>query len=240
MNDLDTLTKSLKSLIKNSSKIVVMTGAGISVPSGIPDFRSVSGLYREVPEEILSHTYFIKHPKEFYAFYKTKMIYREAKPNIAHDTLARLEEAGKVKAIITQNIDGLHQAAGSKNVLELHGSVHSNKCMKCHQHYSLDQIMDMEGVPYCQCGGLIKPDVVLYEEPLNMDVLEKSVRLIEQTDLLMVVGTSLIVNPAAALVNYLVHGKLVIINMSPTPYDYLADLIIRKPLEQVLTSDLLD
>jgi NAD-dependent deacetylase len=230
----------LINLIKNASNIVVMTGAGISVPSGIPDFRSASGLYQSSPEYILSHTYFMKHTDKFYEFYKDKMIYQSAKPNSAHQLLAKLEEMGKVKAILTQNIDGLHQVAGSKNILELHGSVHRNYCLKCGKFHQLKDIIKAEKVPHCDCGGVIKPDVVLYEEPLDNDVLSKAIHNLDQADMLLVIGTSLLVNPAAALVGYFSKGKLVIINKSPTPYDAMADLIIRDPLENVLTLDLIN
>ncbi|HEY8363940.1 MAG TPA: NAD-dependent protein deacylase [Haloplasmataceae bacterium] len=236
----------LKKNIKDANNIVVMTGAGISVPSGIPDFRSASGLYNEKyktnisPEEILSHHFFLSNPEAFYDFYRNKMIYIDAKPNIAHKTLAKLEDLGKLKMIITQNIDGLHSLAGNKNVIELHGSIHRNYCMKCHKSYSLTEILDKDLVPTCSCGGIIKPDVVLYEEALPSKAIEDAVKAVEKADLLIVVGTSLLVSPANYLVHYFRGSNLVIINKSTTPYDRYASLLIREPLETVLTNDLIE
>jgi NAD-dependent deacetylase len=235
----------LKRFINEAHYIVAMTGAGMSVPSGIPDFRSAQGLYRNQsenaisPEEILSHSYFMAHPMTFYNFYKGKMIYKTAMPNVAHKTLAEMEKAGKLKAVITQNIDGLHQAAGSRKVIELHGSVHRNACMKCGRKYTMDDIINKEGVPYCPCGGINKPDVVLYEEPLDDVTIESAVDEIRKADLLLVVGTSLLVNPAASLIRFFKGPHLVIINMGATPYDRYASLLIREPLETVLTPELL-
>ncbi|HHW49642.1 MAG TPA: NAD-dependent protein deacylase [Clostridiaceae bacterium] len=230
--------------IKNSSNIVAFTGAGASTESNIPDFRSAGGLYREnekykyPPEYMLSHTFFMKHTEEFFDFYKNKMIYRDARPNNCHIGLARLEEIGKLKAVITQNIDGLHQLAGSKNVLELHGSVYRNYCMKCGAAFDLDYIMD-EGkpVPKCnKCGGIVKPDVVLYEEALDHDVLNKSIAFIKAADVLIVIGTSLVVYPAAGLINYYRGDKLILINKSPTPYDNVARLVIKGNAGDVMKS----
>lgn len=237
--DADKLTK-LKSIIDGSDHIVFFGGAGVSTESSIPDFRSAGGLYSErmgklSPEDILSHTFFMNHTGEFYEFYKSKMIYRDAKPNAAHLALARLEQAGKLKAVITQNIDGLHQQAGSREVLELHGSVHRNYCMNCGRFYALDHVLEADGVPVCdQCGGIVKPDVVLYEESLNMEILEKSRRYIAQADVLIVAGTSLTVYPAAGLVQYFSGRHLVLINKSPTPYDHAATLVINESIGETL------
>lgn len=231
----------LKNMIKSSEYIVFMTGAGISVPSGIPDFRSASGLYSETiynvsPETILSHTYFMRYPEKFYDYYRNKMLYLDAEPNIAHQTIAKMKN---VKAVITQNIDGLHQKAGSPVVIELHGSVHRNYCMKCGKFYPVETIAYNEGVPKCECGGFIKPGVVLYEELLDEKAISDAIYHIRNADLLIVVGTSLLVNPAASLIYYFKGENLVIINKSPTPYDDYAKLIIRDNLETVLTDDLL-
>lgn len=232
----------LKNMIKNSHYIVFLTGAGISVPSGIPDFRSSSGIYSDKnselsPERILSHSFFMKNPKTFYDFYKNKMIYLDAKPNIAHEMISKIPN---VKAVITQNIDGLHQKAKSKNVIELHGSIYQNHCMKCGKAYSIDYVMNSKDIPKCSCGGIIKPNVILYEEPLNEKTLEDSIYHIEHADLLIVVGTSLLVNPAAGLVTYFKGSNLVIINKSKTPYDLYAKLIIRDNLENILNHSLLE
>ncbi|QVK16780.1 NAD-dependent protein deacylase [Mycoplasmatota bacterium] len=239
--------KKLKDLINKANDIVVMTGAGISVPSGIPDFRSSNGLYNNKdndmtdisPETILSYSFFKEYPDKFYTFYRNKMICLDALPNIAHKTLAELESMGKVKAIITQNIDGLHQLAGSKKVIELHGSIHRNYCTKCQKSYSLSKILQAKGIPTCDCGGIIKPDVVLYEEALSSSVLDNSLIEIEKADLLIVVGTSLLVNPAASLIHYFRGSNLVIISKGITPYDNYAKLVIHKPLETILTPELL-
>jgi NAD-dependent deacetylase len=225
-----------------SDNIVFFGGAGVSTESNIPDFRSAGGLFSErvdkrhlSPEEILSHTYFMNHTGEFYEFYKRKMIYKDAKPNHAHLALAGLEQAGKLKAVITQNIDGLHQQAGSREVLELHGSVHRNFCMACNRFFALDYILGAAGVPTCdKCGGIVKPDVVLYEEALDMAVLEKSGQYIAQADLLIVAGTSLRVYPAAGLIRYFAGKHLVLINKSPTPYDHAASLVIHDSIGETL------
>ena len=220
----------LADIVKNSQRIVFFGGAGVSTESGIPDFRSVDGLYNQQwdypPETILSHTFFMDKTEEFYRFYRAKMICRGAKPNAAHLKLAELEKQGKLTAVVTQNIDGLHQAAGSKNVYELHGSVLRNYCMKCHKFFDADYIADSEGVPHCDCGGIIKPDVVLYEEGLDNDVVNGAVKAISEADTLIIGGTSLNVYPASGLIRYFRGSNLVIINMSPTQMDKNADLLI--------------
>ncbi|MEL7646920.1 MAG: NAD-dependent protein deacylase [Sedimentibacter sp.] len=220
----------LKELIDSSENIVFFGGAGVSTESGIPDFRSVDGLYSQKykypPETIISHSFFMRNPSEFFDFYKNRMIFEHAKPNNAHKRLAQLEQEGRLKAVITQNIDGLHQAAGSRNVLELHGSVHRNYCMKCGRFYGLEAVLNGGSVPMCQCGGTIKPDVVLYEESLDAHILDKSVEYIENADMLIVGGTSLVVYPAAGLINYYKGKKLVLINKSSTSYDRRANLVI--------------
>ena len=231
--------KQLQKWINESDNIVFFGGAGVSTESGIPDFRSVDGLYNQQyaypPETILSHSFFEKNPEEFYRFYHNKMLFPNAKPNAAHLKLAELERAGKLKAVVTQNIDGLHQAAGSVNVYELHGSVHRNYCMKCRQFYDLDFMTKSEGVPHCPvCGGMIKPDVVLYEESLDQETIEAAVLAISRADMLIIGGTSLAVYPAAGLVRYYRGNKLTLINKSPTPYDKEADLVIAGPIGEIL------
>ncbi|MGI5895143.1 MAG: NAD-dependent protein deacylase [Candidatus Merdivicinus sp.] len=233
------LTDTLQQWINESHSIVFFGGAGVSTESGIPDFRSTGGLYHQEwsypPEIILSHTFFQQNPAEFYRFYRAKMLCPEAKPNAAHRKLAELEQAGKLSAVITQNIDGLHQAAGSRNVLELHGSVLRNYCVKCGKFYSMEDILHSEGIPYCtECGGMIKPDVVLYEEQLCEDTLNAAISAIRHTDLLIVGGTSLAVYPAAGLLRYYRGNRLVLINQSPTPYDTEADLLISGRIGEVL------
>ena len=227
--------KKLKELVDGSDNIVFFGGAGVSTESGIPDFRSTDGLYHQQwdypPEVILSHTFYESNPEAFFRFYRAKMLAPDARPNDAHRKLAQWEQEGKLKAVITQNIDGLHQAAGSKNVLELHGSVHRNHCGKS---YPLDALLHGEGVPRCTCGGVIKPDVVLYEESLDQDVLDASVRFISQADMLIIGGTSLNVWPAAGLINYYHGHKLVLINKSPVARDLTADLVITEPIGQTL------
>lgn len=225
----------LKEIIKNSQRIVVFTGAGISVPSGIPDFRSSGGLYAEQyghysPEEIISHSFFVKNPKLFYEFYGSKMVYPNAKPNLAHQYFAQLPN---VSAVVTQNIDGLHQAAGSKNVIELHGSVLRNYCMKCHKYYALKDI-DSKHPSYCSCGGMIKPDVVLYEEPLDERVVYKAVDAIAKADTLIIVGTSLVVYPAASYLRYFQGKHLILINKSSTSYDAQAELVFNEDVIEVI------
>jgi len=230
----------LKTWIDGSDNIVFFGGAGVSTESGIPDFRSEDGLYRQQyqypPETIISHSYYMKNPEEFYRFYKNKMIFEDAKPNPAHLALARLEKQGKLKAVITQNIDGLHQAAGSREVLELHGSIHRNYCTRCGKFYGLDVVTKSDGVPKCSCGGMVKPDVVLYEEGLDQETLQKAVYYISHADMLIVGGTSLTVYPAAGLIDYYRGRKLVLINKTVTPMDSQADLVINDKLGEVLGS----
>ena len=232
-----TETEKLKQWIEESGNVVFFGGAGVSTESGIPDFRSQDGLYSQQyqypPEMIISHSFYLKNPEEFYRFYKNKMIFPDAKPNAAHLALARLEQQGKVKAVITQNIDGLHQKAGSRNVLELHGSVYRNFCTCCGRAYGLDAVLQAEGVPRCSCGGIIKPDVVLYEEGLDSDVLQKAVFYIRHADVLIIGGTSLTVYPAAGLIDYYRGNRLVLINKSATARDAHADLMISRPIGQV-------
>lgn len=235
----------LHELLKRSSHIVFFGGAGVSTASNIPDFRSDEGLYSGKeqkkypypPETMLSHTFFVRHTEQFFEYYFDKMVYPDAKPNPAHIALAKLEEMGKLSAVITQNIDGLHQQAGSKRVYELHGSVHRNTCQHCGKHYSLQEMLQWKGkgVPHCSCGGVIKPDVVLYEESLDSDVLEKAIRHIMAADLMIVGGTSLAVYPAAGLLQYYDGLDLVLINKTETPYDRRASLIIREPIGQVMS-----
>ena len=230
--------ETLQQWIDESQRIVFFGGAGVSTESGIPDFRSVDGLYNQKyawpPEEILSRTFFDTRPEEFYRFYRDKMLCLDAQPNAAHKKLAELETAGKLRSVVTQNIDGLHQLAGSKRVWELHGSVHRNYCMRCRKPYSVEDIKDGTGVPKCSCGGTIKPDVVLYEEGLDSATLEGAVSDLRSADLLIIGGTSLAVYPAAGLINYYRGSRLVLINKSPTPYDDRAGLAINLPIGQVL------
>lgn len=231
----------LKDIINKSNSIVVFTGAGISVPSGIPDFRSSNGIYAQKenskysPEEIISHSFFVDHTKEFYDFYKEKMCYPNAKPNIAHKYFADLQKQGKNVIIITQNIDGLHQEAGSSTVYELHGNIHRNYCEHCGRLFGLQYILNSKGIPTCdKCGGLIKPDVVLYEEPLDEDIINRSVSAIMTCDTLIVVGTSLTVYPAAGFIRYFRGRNLVVINKSETKYDNMCDLVINEDIEKVI------
>jgi len=227
----------LKGMVTESDNIVFFGGAGVSTESGIPDFRSVDGLYSQEydypPEVILSSTFFKSNTEEFFRFYKNKMVMPGIKPNKAHLALARLEQEGKLKAVITQNIDGLHQMAGSKNVLELHGSTHRNYCMECAKHHDLDIATD-ESIPLCECGGIVKPDVVLYEEQLKHELLEQAANYIFQADMLIIGGTSLSVYPAATLIHYYTGNKLVLINNSETAFDERADLIIRTSIGYAL------
>lgn len=229
--------KELQNLINNHDNIVFFGGAGVSTESGIPDFRSQDGLYNQKydypPETILSHSFFKRHPEEFFKFYRDKMLCDTAKPNAAHLKLAEMEKKGKLQAIITQNIDNLHQMAGSKNVLELHGSVYRNYCTKCGKFYDFDYIKNSDGVPHCECGGIIKPDVVLYEENLNDDIMMKAVNAISNAQVLIIGGTSLSVWPAASLIDYFYGGHLVVINKAPTSRDLYADLVIREPIGEV-------
>ena len=236
---MDDKQRQLQDWIGESRHIVFFGGAGVSTESGIPDFRSVDGLYNQQyqypPETILSHTFFEKNPEEFYRFYRNKMLFPDAGPDAAHLKLAELEAAGKLDAVVTQNIDGLHQAAGSKTVYELHGSVHRNHCMKCRQFYGLDFMLESSGVPRCPvCGGVVKPDVVLYEEALDQETMEAAVLAISRADMLIIGGTSLAVYPAAGLIRYYRGDKLTLINKSPTPYDREADLVLNQPIGQVL------
>lgn len=228
----------LQSIVDESDNIVFFGGAGVSTESGIPDFRSVDGLYNQKykypPETIISHSFYRRDPEEFYRFYKDKMLFPEAKPNKAHMKLAELEAAGKLKAVITQNIDGLHQMAGSRRVIELHGSVHRNYCERCHKFYDLRYVIDAPGVPKCSCGGTIKPDVVLYEEGLNNQDIEDAIHYISEADTLIIGGTSLVVYPAAGLIRYFRGRQLVVINMSPTQSDREADLLITDKIGSVL------
>ena len=234
MNELETL----KLWVEESNNIVFFGGAGVSTESNVPDFRSEDGLYnmkyKYPPETIISHSFYKRNTEEFFRFYKDRMIYPEAKPNPAHLALAELEKRGKMRAVITQNIDGLHQAAGSKEVLELHGSVHRNYCERCGCFHGLDDVLSQEGVPHCQCGGVIKPDVVLYEESLDDNVITKAIQYISRADVLIIGGTSLTVYPAAGFVNYYKGHKLVLINKSSTPMDKMADLVINEPIGQVM------
>ena len=235
------MVQALEDILAKSSSIVFFGGAGVSTESGIPDFRSVDGLYHQQwddpPETILSHTYYERYPEKFFAFYRAKLLCEGAKPNAAHLKLAEWEKEGKLKAVITQNIDGLHQAAGSKNVLELHGSTLRNYCEKCGKFYDVSYIKHSQGVPRCTCGGRIKPDVVLYEEGLDEEVLSGAVNAIRHADTLIIGGTSLVVYPAAGLIRYFRGEHLVVINMQPTGADAEADLCIAKPIGQVLSED---
>lgn len=230
----------LQEIIDASDNIVFFGGAGVSTESGIPDFRSESGIFKslekygDTPERLVSHSYYLEHTDKFFSYYKDCLIFPEAEPNPAHYTLARLEKEGKLKAIITQNIDGLHQKAGSKNVLELHGIVYRNYCEICKKEYDLNFILESEGIPHCTCGGIIKPDVVLYEEALDMNILNKSAQYIMSADTLIVGGTSLAVYPAAGLINYFKGKNLVLINKSKTDYDLLASLVINEAIEETL------
>jgi len=229
----------LQKIFDESNKIVFFTGAGVSTESGIPDFRSVDGLYNQTykypPETIISHSFFLSNPSEFYRFYKDRMIYQDAKPNAAHLKMAEFEKAGKCLGVVTQNIDGLHQMAGSKNVFELHGTIHKNYCERCHKFYDLDYIVHSQGIPQCQCGGIVKPDVVLYEEGLNDRTLYGAIDIISKADCLVVTGTSLVVYPAAGLVNYYNGRNLILINLSSTNQDKNATLHIHGKVGEVLS-----
>lgn len=237
MNELETLKK----WIDESNNIVFFGGAGVSTESGIPDFRSVDGLYKQKykypPETIVSHTFLKQRTEEFFDFYKEKMVAPalNAAPNAAHKKLAQWEQEGKLKAVITQNIDGLHQAAGSREVLELHGTVHKNYCDRCGKTYPVEYVTGSNGIPKCQCGGIVRPDVVLYEEGLDMDVMEKAVYYIKNADILIIGGTSLVVYPAAGLVRYYEGKKLVLINLSETSQDQYADLVIHEKIGEVFS-----
>ena len=230
----------LQEIIDKSNDIVFFGGAGVSTESGIPDFRSESGIFKslekygDTPENLISHSYFSSHTKEFFEYYKDTLVFSDAEPNPAHLKLAELEKKGKLNAVITQNIDGLHQKAGSSTVLELHGSIHRNYCQICNNEYSLDFILESEGIPRCGCGGVVKPDVVLYEEPLDNNVLSYSIDFIQNADTLIIGGTSLVVYPAAGLINYFHGDNLVLINKSETAYDNFANLVINEPIGETL------
>lgn len=233
--------KQLADILKDSKNIVFFGGAGVSTSSGVPDFRSSTGLYSKklnrnfTPEQAVSHSFFVQHPEEFFDFYKKNLIYPDAKPNACHIALAKLEEIGKLSAVVTQNIDGLHQAAGSKVVYELHGSVLRNYCMKCHTFYDEKYILQADGVPKCEkCGGTIKPDVVLYEEGLDDQIISGAIHAITQADTLIIGGTSLVVYPAAGLIDYFSGNNLVLINKSTTPADNKADLVINDDIAKVM------
>ena len=225
--------------IQGSHNIVFFGGAGVSTESGIPDFRSETGIYHtkrvygRSPEELVSHSFFVAHPKEFYEYYKTSLVFGDAQPNDCHKALAELERMGKLRAIVTQNVDNLHQKAGSKNVLELHGNTYRNYCLRCGKKYGVEAVLEADGVPTCPaCGGLIRPDVVLYEEALDEDVLRAALAAIAAADVLIIGGTSLVVYPAAGLIRYYGGNKLVLMNRDATPFDGQADLIIREPIGQ--------
>ena len=232
------MLETLKKWVEESQSIVFFGGAGVSTESGIPDFRGVDGLYRQKyaypPETILSHEFLLQHPEEFYRFYREKMLILNARPNPAHEKLAQWEREGRLRAVITQNIDGLHQAAGSKRVLELHGSIHRNHCTRCGKFYTAEQIAATTGVPRCDCGGTIRPDVVLYGESLDEKVLRASMDALAHADLLIVGGTSLSVYPAAGLIDLYPGDRLALLNRTPTPRDGRANLILRKPIGQIM------
>lgn len=240
MNDLELKTRQLQTILDSGERIVFFGGAGVSTESGIPDFRSEDGLYRQKyrynPETILSHTFFIEKTAEFYEYYRDKMAITDVLPNVTHRFLAKLEEAGKLMGVITQNIDGLHQAGGSKKVTELHGSIHRNYCMKCHKFYPVSAITETTAIPRCDCGGIIKPDVVLYEESLKEDDINTALALISNADTLIVAGTSLSVYPAASFIRYFAGEHLVLINKSATAYDANADLLIQAGLGEIFSN----
>lgn len=228
----------LQKIIDDSSRIVFFGGAGVSTESNIPDFRSADGIYHQKykysPEQVVSHSFFLRYPEAFYEFYKEKMMILDARPNAAHLKLAELEKAGKLTAVVTQNIDGLHQAAGSKIVYELHGSIHRNYCMRCHKFYTAEEVKHAEGIPRCSCGGVIKPDVVLYEEGLDPDTIQGAVRAISEADTLIIGGTSLVVYPAAGFIDYFSGRHLVVINKSDTAKAVRAELSISAPIGEIL------
>ena len=233
----------LKDIIDSSKNIVLFTGAGISVPSGIPDFRSAGGLYNSgltkygvSPEEAISHHFYRLYPELFFEFYKENMVFKDAKPNVAHEYFAELEKQGKVKAVVTQNIDGLHEKAGSKNVFNIHGNVYENYCEDCFEKFGIEFVLKQDGIPFCEkCGGIVRPNVVLYEEGLDQNVYQGAIDAIATADTIIVVGTSLVVQPAASLIKrYFVGDKLVLINLQETPYDKVADLVINEKIEKVV------
>ena len=229
----------LKKWIEESDNVVFFGGAGVSTESGIPDFRSVDGLYNQKykypPETILSHTFFERYPEDYYEFHREKLVIDNVRPNVAHLRLAELEKEGKLKAVVTQNIDGLHQAAGSKKVLELHGSILRAYCSRCRKPYPAELMNNGNGVPRCGCGGVIRPDIVLYEEPLDQDIMSEAIRCIANADVLIIGGTSLAGYPAAGLINYYRGNKLVLVNLSSTPYDDEADLVIHEKIGKVFS-----
>lgn len=229
--------QTLSGWVRESRSIVFFGGAGVSTESGIPDFRSVDGLYSQhyayPPETILSHAFFLRHTEEFFRFYREKMLFTDKQPNAAHKKLALWEREGKLKAVVTQNIDGLHQMAGSQNVLELHGSIHHNHCVKCGRAFPLSFVQESRGIPRCPCGGVVKPDVVLYEESLDADVIDRSVAAIAGADMLIVGGTSLTVYPAASFIDLYRGSRLVLVNKGQTPKDGAADLVLREPIGEV-------
>lgn len=241
-SDFEQKIDNLKQMLQSSRRVVFLGGAGVSTESGISDFRSENGIFKAIqqfgypPEELLSHTFFVRKPDVFFRYYKTLLLTTDAKPNAAHAALAKLEAQGKLTAVVTQNIDGLHQLAGSKNVYELHGSIHRNHCMRCNRFFDAEYVKNHSGIPYCPCGGMIKPDVVLYEESLDPDVLAGSVAHISRADMLIVGGTSLQVYPAAGLINYYSGNKLVLINKTITPYDNYANLVINDSIGKVLSA----
>ena len=230
----------LKNAVDKAKTIVFFGGAGVSTESGIPDFRSVDGLYNQKydypPETILSHSFFLRHTGEFYRFYRDKLLSHDAKPNAAHKKLAEWEQQGKLNAVLTQNIDGLHSAAGSKKVLELHGSVLRNYCMDCGKFHTVDIIKNGKGLPRCECGGLIKPDVVLYEEPLDQSVMEEAIRCIREADMMIIGGTSLAVYPAAGLIEYFRGDTLALVNRDATPLDRRADIVVHDSIGKVFSA----
>lgn len=231
----------LQEIIDSSDNIVFFGGAGVSTESGIPDFRSESGIFKSLekygatPEKLVSHTYYMTNTEDFFRYYRENLVFRDALPNPAHIALSKLEKTGKLKSVITQNIDGLHQKAGSENVLELHGSIHRNYCQKCGKKYSLDYILESSTIPYCECGGIVKPDVVLYEEPLKDGIMDYAIDYISNAETLIVGGTSLVVYPAAGLINYFNGDNLVLINKSETPYDSMATLVINDAIGETFS-----
>ena len=239
MEAIETKIEALQTILDNGKRIVFFGGAGVSTESGIPDFRSADGLYHQKykynPETILSHSFFVQKPEEFYEFYRDKMVVTDVEPNITHRFLAKLEEAGKLSGVVTQNIDGLHQAGGSYKVIELHGSIHRNYCMKCRKFHPLSAMTGEEPIPHCECGGIIKPDVVLYEESLKDNDVDTALALISNADVLIVGGTSLSVYPAASFIRYFQGEHLVLINKSSTPYDNNADLLIQAGLGEIFS-----
>ncbi len=233
------MIKELQKIIDDSKAIVFFGGAGVSTESGIPDFRSADGLYHQKykysPEQVVSHSFFMKYPEAFYEFYKDKMMCLDAKPNAAHNKLAELESSGKLNAVVTQNIDGLHQKAGSKTVYELHGSIHRNYCMKCQKSYDANYVKNQNRIPYCECGGMIKPDVVLYEEGLDGNVINAAIRAIASADTLIIGGTSLVVYPAAGFIDYFQGKHLVVINKSETGKALNAELYVNAPIGEIMS-----